>query len=317
VVGAGYVREVSPGTTVANIGDPVILSFSSCKSCEPCQRGHPAHCFNFNRINFEVTQENLVFKEESSSHPGPEIFGKFFGQSSFCSWSIVREESIINVRDMIDNREDLQLLAPLGCGIQTGTGAIINAANARSNDRVVVIGLGGVGLSAVMGAKIAGCTQIIGIDRHESRLKLAQELGATDVVEVKDMANLRVVTDAVLKLTNNLGSNITLDSTGVPALIAEGLIMTAFKGKLLQVGTAPETATLAIPIYEFMAAGKQYVGVVEGDVNPQEYIPRMIKWVKEGKLPLQKMVKFYKAGDFESAVSDMQSGQTIKPIILW
>jgi Zn-dependent alcohol dehydrogenase len=273
-----------------------------------------------------VVPENFVFKSLASlstqtptqtDSSTPEIYGKFFGQSSFASVSIVREDSIVNVSGLVSSKKDLALLSPLGCGIQTGSGAIINAARAGPNDRVAVIGLGGVGLSAVMGARIAGCAQIIGIDRHQSRLALAKELGATHVVRVDPGANLSDVTEAVKAVTSGLGTNITLDTTGVPALIAEGVKMTAFKGKVLQVGTAPETGTLTIPIHEFMVSGKQFIGVVEGDVVPREYIPKLITWAKEGKLPLEKMVKFYAAEDFEVAIRDMQGGQTVKPVILW
>jgi Zn-dependent alcohol dehydrogenase len=302
---------------VAQVGDPVILSFSACKACEPCETGHPAHCVNFNPINFEVEPDNLVFSEDASTATEPSIYGRFFGQSSFASYSIVREESVVNVRGVVDTKSELQLLSPLGCGIQTGSGAILNAAKAAPKDRVAVLGLGGVGLSAVMGAKIAGCAQIIGVERHVSRLELAKELGATHVVQVDPTADPQSVSDAVLAATNNLGVNIVLDTTGVPALIAQGVRMASFKGKILQVGTAPETGTLAIPIHEFMVAGKQYMGVVEGDVNPKEYVPKMVKWVREGSLPLQKIVKFYKAEDFEQAIRDMQSGVTIKPVIVW
>ncbi|OJJ07349.1 hypothetical protein ASPVEDRAFT_142091 [Aspergillus versicolor CBS 583.65] len=315
--GAGYVRAVGPGTNVAGIGDAVLMSFSSCKACEPCERRHPAHCAEFNAINFEAAPEDYVFEASSQSASKPDIYGKFFGQSSFASLSIVQEESIVNVSGLVDKREDLALMSPLGCGIQTGSGAIINAAAAGPGDRVAVIGLGGVGLSAVMGAKIAGCKQIIGIDRHESRLELAKELGATHVVRVDPSMALQDVTAAVVGLTGGLGTNITLDTTGVPPLIAEGVKMTGFKGKILQVGTAPETAALSIPIHEFMVSGRQFMGVVEGDVVPQEYVPKLISWVKDGRLPLQRIVKYYQAEDFETAIRDMQSGETVKPVILW
>ncbi|KAL4895477.1 chaperonin 10-like protein [Aspergillus ambiguus] len=316
--GAGYVREVGPGVTAAQVGDPVILSFSACSNCEPCSRGHPAHCFNFNRINFEVAWDDTHVFGTAKSTPGkPDIYGKFFGQSSFCNCSIVREDSIINVSGLVESKEELQLLSPLGCGIQTGSGAILHAAQASSNDRVAVLGLGGVGLSAVMGARIAGCAQIIGIDRHASRLELAKQLGATHVVQVGPTADIQAVSEAVLAMTKGLGTNITLDTTGVPPLIAQGAKMTACKGKVLQVGTAPPTATLDIPIHEFMVMGKQFMGVVEGDVKPKEFIPKMVNWVRNGTLPLEKIVKFYSAEDFERAIANMQSGETIKPVILW
>lgn len=313
--GAGYIHEIGPGTTAFQVGDPVILSFSACQSCETCTRGHPAHCFHFDPINFEVAWDDThVFT--SSSDPSP-IYGKFFGQSSFASYSIVRADSVINVRGLVASREELQLLSPLGCGIQTGSGAILNAAQVSAEDRIAVLGLGGVGLSAVMGAKIAGCKQVIGIDRHASRLELAKELGATHVLQVDPAADIQAVSEAVRAMTGGLGVNVVLDTTGVPALIAQGVKMAGCKGKILQVGTAPPTATLEIPIHEFMVSGKQFMGVVEGDVNPKEYVPKMVKWVQEGTLPLQRIVTFYKAEEFEKAIADMQSGQTIKPVILW
>jgi Zn-dependent alcohol dehydrogenase len=268
-----------------------------------------------------VEPDNLVFSEETSASESPatepSIYGRFFGQSSFASYSIVREDSVVNVRGVVETKSELQLLSPLGCGIQTGSGAILNAAKATPKDRVAVLGLGGVGLSAVMGAKIAGCAQIIGVDRHASRLELAKELGATHVVHVDTTADTQTISDAVLEMTENLGVNIVLDTTGVPALIAQGVRMASFKGKILQIGTAPENGTLTIPIHEFMVSGKQYIGVVEGDVNPKEYVPEMVQWVRDGSLALKKIVKFYKAEDFEQAIRDMQSGKTIKPVILW
>ncbi|KAL4900507.1 hypothetical protein BDW74DRAFT_188163 [Aspergillus multicolor] len=319
--GSGYVRQVGQKVTAAKVNDPILMSFSSCKSCECCRKGHPAHCHDFDPINFVAAPENLVFKDgekgPTDTDYQPDIFGQFFGQSSFANWSIVREESIVNVKGLVEKKEDLHLMAPLGCGIQTGAGAVINAAQAHPEDRVAVIGLGGVGLSAVMGARIAGCTQVIAIARNEVRLKLALELGATHVVRIDSAKDLRAVTEAVREVTAGLGANITLDTTGVPALIAEAVRMTAFKGTILQLGTAPAISTLEIPIHEFMVSGKRFQGVVEGDVNSQEFVPTMVEWVKSGLLPVQKMVGFYQASDFDDAIQDMHSGKTVKPVILW
>ena len=293
------------------------MSFSACQTCECCRRGHPAHCHSFDRINFESTGENSVFWEEGSTRSAePDIFGQFFGQSSFASWTIVQEDAVVNVSGLVEGREELQLLAPLGCGIQTGAGAVLNAAGAQAEDTVVVLGLGGVGLSAVMGARIAGCKTIIGVARNEARLELAMALGATHVVRI-DSADVRVVTEGVRAVTHGRGADVTLETTGVPELVAGGIRMTANKGRIVQLGTAPETAVLNLPIHEFMVAAKQYMGVVEGDVVPREFVPKMIEWVKAGRLPLHKIVGFYPAEDFEAAIRDMKSGRTIKPVLLW
>ncbi|KAJ5925761.1 hypothetical protein N7454_007271 [Penicillium verhagenii] len=314
--GAGYVREVGPFVKAAKKGDSVILSFRSCQSCEQCTNQHPAHCRQAQILNFEVGPEHLVGRESSADQQEPNIYGKFFGQSSFASWSIVSEESVVNVSKLVDQKKDLAMLSPLGCGVQTGAGAIMNIADAGPSDRILVLGLGGVGLSAVMAARIRGCKTIIAIDRHESRLILARELGATDCVNTLAMNSPEMV-DAVREITNDLGSTVTLDTTGVPALIRQGLNMTGLRGKVIQVGTAPETAILDIPIHEFMTSGRQFIGVIEGDAVPQTFIPQMIQWFREGKLPLQKIVTFYQADQFQTAIRDMQSGLTIKPVLLW
>lgn len=318
--GSGYVRDVGSKVRIAQPGDSVLLSFSSCRSCEQCLTDHPGHCTSFNPINFEASSDDYYIARESEptdSGPGKSIYGKFFGQSSLSGWSIVNEQSVVNVTGLVESKQELALLSPLGCGIQTGSGAIVNAGNANEKDRVVVLGLGGVGLSAVMGAKLRSCAMIIGVDRFSSRLELARELGATHVINTGDMDDLSDLTKEVHRITNGLGSTITLDSTGAPALIREGVNLTGFKGKLIQVGVAPATATLDIPIFEFMVAGKQYMGVVQGDVDPQSYIPQLIRWVQQGKMPLDRIARFYPADDFEKALKDMQAGDTIKPIIMW
>lgn len=317
-VGSGYVREVGSKVTAARPGDPVLLSFSPCKACEQCRTDHPGHCVDFNPINFEVRSDDyLVAREASSPSTDMTIYGKFFGQSSLASSSIVNEASVINVSGLVQSRAELALYSPLGCGVQTGSGAIIQAAEAGKDDRVAVLGLGGVGLSAIMAAKLQGCSTIIGVDRFESRLELARALGATHVINTADMTSLGQLTSEVRKVTNGLGTTITLDSTGVPAMIREGLNLTGFKGKLIQVGVAPATATLEIPIFDFMVAGKQYMGVVQGDVQPQTYIPQLIRWVQEGKFSLDRFVKMYPAAEFELAMKEMQSGATVKPVIVW
>lgn len=297
------------------------MSFSACQDCETCTHGHPAYCSRFNDINFDADDANRVFRDTTIPNTSSEtypVYGQFFGQSSFASLSIVHEDSIINVAGCVKTRDELRLLAPLGCGVQTGAGTILNAAGATATDRVVVMGLGGVGLSAVAGAKIAGCKQIIGLDRFDERLELAQALGATHTVNTAAVADSgQSLVDVVREVTGGLGATVTLDTTGVPALVREGLRMTALKGRVLQVGVTPEEACLEIPIFEFMTTGKSFMGVIEGDVVPREFVPRLVEWVREGVLPLEKLVRYYPAEEFETAVKDMKSGRTVKPVLVW
>ena len=173
--GAGKV--VATGSHVTDIakGDHVVLSYGSCGHCRPCQEGDPAYCADFNPLNF-------LNKRQGDDAPvfadGPNA--AFFQQSSFATYSIAHERNVVK----IDADVDISLLGPLGCGIQTGAGAVMRTAQPKAGSSLLVSGVGSVGMAAVMGAKVAGCSPIIAVDTNEDRLKMAKELGATDTVHV-------------------------------------------------------------------------------------------------------------------------------------
>lgn len=130
--------------TVAKVGDPVSLSFDYCKSCTQCRTGHPAFCSSFSPLN--IAGEPGRFEGIETA----KVSGRFFGQSSFSSVTVASESSVVNLAGLVHDKEELKLLAPFGCGLQTGSGTIANLAGAGPSDSVAVLGLGGVGLSAVM-----------------------------------------------------------------------------------------------------------------------------------------------------------------------
>lgn len=308
--GGGYVKEVGPGVTVAQAGDPVLLSFAYCGGCGLCRAGHVSHCNQFTELNFGGPFN--VFKSKSDQ---TDLSGVFFGQSSFANLSIVKQCSVVNVKGLVKDKQELQLFSPLGCGIQTGSGTIVNTAKATPDDIVVIMGLGGVGLSAVMGAKIQGCHQIIGVDRMESRLKLAKELGCTDVIDGSKLGD-KTLADAVKALCDP-GATVTVDTTGVPDLIKAGVEFTRNRGKIIQVGTAPMDFNLELNLFTFMLTGKQFLGAIEGQAYPPEYVPKMIQWYREGKFPIDKLMKLIPADDFQQGLKEMHDGSTVKPILCW
>lgn len=136
--GSGYVKEVGPGVTVAKPGDPVLLSFAFCNKCDICKAGHHSHCNDFMPLNFGDVNRSFGSKDGAE-----DIGGCFFGQSSFANLSIVQQCSVVNAKDLVKSKEELQLFAPLGCGIQTGSGTLVNAAQATPEDTVVIIGMPG------------------------------------------------------------------------------------------------------------------------------------------------------------------------------
>lgn len=146
---------------------------------------------------------------------------------------------------------------------------------------------------------------------------MAKELGATHVINTAGMGSLAELVEAVRAITDGLGSTVTMDTTGFLPLIQKAVEFTRPRGKILQVGTAPIDAKLDIPIFEFMVAGKQYIGAVEGDSITSESVPLMIRWWREGKFPLEKLVKRFKAEDFKEAIKEMHEGVTVKPVIVW
>ncbi|KAF4438948.1 hypothetical protein F53441_12682 [Fusarium austroafricanum] len=306
--GAGIVVEAGSDVTRASAGDYVLLSFHSCKSCHDCKEGHPSYCRKFTEINYGG--EDATYTVE-----GTNLRGNFFGQSSFAELAVVKETSIVNLRNIVHSEEELKVLAPLGCGFQTGAATVENVAQANEKDIVAVMGLGGVGLVSIMTAKLKGCKTIIGIDRMPDRLDLAMALGATHIINTADGSI--DMTKEIQKISDGKGSSITIDTTGNMGLIRQGLEFTANRGQLIIVGVPPVDALLDVHLITFMQTGKIIRGTIEGDVIPSEYIPLMIQWYREGKLPIDKLISFYKPEDFETAVKDMKDGKTVKPIIIW
>lgn len=307
--GSGYVGRVGKAVTGVEPGDPVLLSFSYCGECHVCKTGPPSHCTTFFDINF---MGDPCFSDAK----GTSIGGRFFGQSSFAKHAIVSGKSVVNVKGMGLSRDDLKLLAPLGCGLQTGSGTVVNVAKAGPEDVIAIVGMGGVGLAAVMAAKNQKCKTIIGIDRLEARLELAKSLGATHVINTSSLSMEELVAE-VKEVADGLGTTISIDTSAHPPLVAAQVDFSRYMGKIIQVGTGMPEAYLKIHMQTFMVSAKQYFGAVQGHSRTREYIPQMIQWWKDGLFPVEKLVQFYKIENFESAVKVMGNGDVVKPIMVW
>jgi Zn-dependent alcohol dehydrogenase len=293
---------------VAAVGDPVLLSFDFCDECALCKTRHWSNCTNSLPLNFGPHRIFKLASTASADDKGaaPGVGGHFFGQSSFAHFSIVKQASVVNVKGLVQDKEELQLFAPLGCGIQTGSGTVLNVAKAEPTDAICIMGLGGVGLSAIMAAKNSNCRIIIGIDRVEQRLALAKDLGATHVLNSSALPpGRKSLTEAIRALSDGVGPTITIDTTGAPSLIIEGMHFTRNCGKYIQVGAAPLDLTLSsVNVFEFMNSGKQWIGAIEGSAYPREFIPEMIRWYRDGNFPFDRLMKKIPAHDFEQALQE-------------
>jgi len=304
--GAGIVEEVGPGVTTAAVGDPVLLSYTYCSNCDLCGVNQKQYCLNWDGLN-------IVGDKTLNTAGGDAVQGKFFGQSSFAGQSIVDEASVVNVKGTVNN-EELKLLAPLGCGLMTGSGAVFNSAKVKPFDIVVVTGIGAVGLGAVMAAKIAGVKEIIAVDRIGHRLQVAKELGATQILESKPDTNL---TEELQKLAGGGRISYIFETTGVVGVIQGALGALGKHGKLLQIGVPPMDGELKVPLYRLMNQNQGFECIYLGETTGQEWVPKMIKWWREGKFPIEKLVKFYPAKDALEALHGMESGVAIKPVLVW
>lgn len=300
--GAGIVEKVGAGVTEFKPGDRVGFSFAFCCQCDNCRSGHAASCKDFNKINF-----GGILREGTSrlSQKGKTL-SMFFGQSAFAEYAVVDAENAVKVPyDDID----LGIVAPLGCGIQTGAGTVLNRLKPEFGSSIVVFGCGTVGMSAIMAARIAGCAKIIGVGGNKKSLELALELGATHVINRKECDD---IVGEIRKITRG-GANYSIDTSGVADFVRKGLHCLAPLGVEAIVGITP---VMEIDMFgELMAEGKTIMGVIEGDAVPKLFIPKMLEYYKQGRFPVDRLMKFYDFKDINQAFEDSHNGTAIKAVL--
>jgi aryl-alcohol dehydrogenase len=302
--GAGVVEAVGADVTRVAPGDHVVMSYAFCGKCHSCESGHPAHCMNVFAMCFGGGR--LDGSSSATDADGEPLHDHFFGQSSFAQYSISNEKNVIKVpKDL-----PLELLAPLGCGLQTGSGAVLNALKVRPGSAFVAFGAGAVGLAAVMAAKIAGATKVIAVDINAERLKLASEIGATHTVNSSE-------TDAVAKIMEitGTGADFSLECSGRPAVLRQAIDCLGFFGTCGIVGATPIGTEVAFDVNGVMIPGKRIMGIIQGDVISDLFIPTLIDYYREGRFPFDRLIKHYDFADINTAMEDSESGRTIKPVL--
>jgi aryl-alcohol dehydrogenase len=302
--GAGVVEQIGSSVKKVGAGDHVVLTYMWCGHCKPCLRGDLTYCENFYPLNFGGAREDSSTATYETG--GAHIHDHFFGQSSFGTFAVVHERNVIRVpRDA-----PLELLGPLGCGIQTGAGAVINALKVTPGSSFATFGGGAVGLSAVMAACVAGATTVIVADVVPSRLALAKELGAPHTVNSREKDPVA----AVREITGG-GADFTLESSGRPAVLRQAIDALSIRGICGIVGAPALGTEASFDVNAVMTAGKRIIGIIEGESKPDLFIPALVELYKEGRFPFDKLVKFYTIDQINQAAEDSEKGVTIKPVI--
>lgn len=300
--GAGIVEKAGRRVTKVKPGDHVVLSYVYCGGCANCRQGLPAYCTQSTLATFGGVRADGT---TTLSKNGEKIHGNFFGQSSLATYALTYEQNVVKVR----SDAPLELLGPLGCGIQTGAGAVMNSLHVKVGSSIAVFGLGSVGLSAVMAAKVAGCTTIIGVDVKPNRLQLAKELGATHVLSAADMNP----TAEIRKITGD-GANYALECAGNPKVLRQALESVRRPGICGLIGGTPLGTEVTFDMNSIMF-GRTVRGILEGDSIPDIFIPQLVDLIMQGRFPLERLVTYYDFERINQAIDDSEEGRTIKPIL--
>ncbi|MEM9529349.1 MAG: NAD(P)-dependent alcohol dehydrogenase [Pseudomonadota bacterium] len=301
--GSGIVEQVGSAVTNLTAGDRVVLTFGSCGDCRNCHADLPSHCFNMMALNFSgLNGAGETTLRDQGNRP---VHGSFFSQSSFATHALANERNAIRM----PREADHVLLAPLGCGVQTGVGAVMNTLKATAGASIVVIGVGAVGLSAVMGAALLDLDPIIAIDIRPERLALAREMGATHTLESSE-----TVLEAIVDLTGG-GADFSFDTAGTEQ---------TFHLNLKSLRQGGHGALAAIPNWmegfhffaSDLALGRTLSGVLEGSSRPHTFIPQLYEWIEQGRLPVEKMIRTYPAAQINEALRDLEAGTAVKPVLV-
>jgi aryl-alcohol dehydrogenase len=303
--GAGVVERVGANVAKVRPGDKVLLTFRSCGTCVRCAAEHSAYCRHLPELNFLGRRPDGSKAIRAGDEP---VSSHFFGQSSFATHALAYERNLVRIDPALESA----IYAPLGCGVQTGAGAIMRSLACEAGSALVVIGAGTVGLSAVMAGAVRGCAEVIVIEPKAARRALALELGATHAIDpmAGDVAGqVRAIVP--------WGADYAFDTSGfVPALEAAFGYL-ASHGVIGLVGVPPAAdAALPVPLVAAITFGFTVKGIIEGDSEPDSFIPELIDLHRQGRFPFDRLIQTYRLEDINRAARDQHEGRCVKVVLL-
>lgn len=303
--GSGVVAAVGSDVTKVAKGDKVAVSFNSCGNCGQCTKSLPAYCEQFMAANFGGQR----FDGSSTlSQEDTPIGSNFFGQSSLATHAIAHERNVVKVPDTVP----LELAGPLGCGVQTGAGAVMNSLDCESGSSLLVLGGGSVGLSAVLAAAARELRTIIIVEPMAERRDLALQLGATHAINPAE-GTLSEMVRAIVPT----GLEYAIDTTAQVPVIEQAMLSLGQRGMigLLGVPTDPNAA-LSLSLIQTQVTGTRIIGIVEGNSDPDVFIPHLLELHAAGKFPFDKLITTRPFTEINEAVAAQHEGKAIKIVLI-
>jgi Zn-dependent alcohol dehydrogenase len=300
---AGIVADVGAGVTRVKAGDKVLLSpIPACGQCYWCLRGEYGICVNGSSIGSNTFPDGTT----GLSRHGETVW-RGVGLGAFAEYALVTDSAVVPV----GADTPLDVVCVIGCSVQTGVGAVINTAKVPEGATVLVMGLGGIGISIVQGARLAGAARIIVSDPVSDRRDAAARFGATDAIDPVTQD----VTAEVMRITG-VGADYAFDAVGRSALVETGVWSTRSGGTTVVVGAAPGEQVVSLPAVLITALEKKIMGSMLGGSNARFEIPRLVSLWKAGRLDLEAMVtKRRPLGEINEAIGDMQAGRGIRTVL--
>jgi aryl-alcohol dehydrogenase len=300
--GAGIVQAVGSAVEHLAPGDHVVLSYSACRACRNCADGHPAYCEQFALRNYSGRRPDGSVTLAADGEP---LHGSWFGQSSMATYAVVDAADAVLVASDLP----IELLGPLGCGIQTGAGAVLRVLRPRSGSSIVVFGAGAVGMGAVFAAVVAECGQIVVVDPVESRRELALSLGATDAVD----AAMPDLAKHLRRLTGG-GADHSVDTVSNEAVLQTATTVLRSPGSCATLGLRGQKNPVTLD-QSALLMGRTVTGVIEGDADPQQFVPELVELWRAGRFPFDKLVTTFAFDDLDKALEATRSGAVVKPVL--
>jgi len=304
--GAGVVLAAGEKVTKVKAGDRVVMSFSSCGHCARCHEGLPSYCASFPALNYTGRRDD---GSSGISAGAAAISASFFGQSSFASHALTRERNVVRVDD---SGLPLEILGPLGCGFQTGAGAVIRSLACEPGSSLCIFGGGPVGLAGVMGAAITRCQRIILVEPIAARRDMAMSLGATHVIDPAGGA----VGEAIRAIVP-AGVDYALETSGREEVVLTALGALGAHGLLGLVGVPPRPeSAISVNLASLITFGHRIHGIIEGDSDLDGFIPELLGHFKAGRFPFDKLVKTYALTQINEAIAAQLRGDCIKAVLI-